>query len=41
MRTEYTVQLVEDDYYIDEAWCSLCGYRTDGGPCPQRCPSES
>jgi len=26
--------------YIDETWCALCGYRTEGAPCPQGCPSE-
>ena len=26
--------------YIDETWCALCGLRTEGGPCPQGCPSE-
>jgi len=26
--------------YIDEAYCALCGIRTDFGPCPQGCPSE-
>ena len=26
--------------YIDEAYCALCGLRTDFGPCPQGCPSE-
>ena len=26
--------------YIDETWCALCGYRTEGAPCPRGCPSE-